>query len=160
MWNILFSVFLKLTVRVRFSWKSFWFRGMDVKLFQYDQEPWASLVAQLVKNLSAMRETWVGKISWRRERLPTPRFWPGEFHGLYSPWGHKESDTTEWLSLSRALVIQCFVKEFMAELKAIRTGLFSWICESVGLAVFCFLLGKCCWAPLIHPLSQHLVPRG
>ena len=27
-------------------------------------------------------------------------FWPGEFHGLYSPWGHKESDTTERLSLS------------------------------------------------------------
>jgi len=27
----------------------------------------------------------VGKISWRRERLPTPVFWPGEFHGLYSP---------------------------------------------------------------------------
>ena len=23
---------------------------------------------------------------WRRERLPTPVFWPGEFHGLYSPW--------------------------------------------------------------------------
>ena len=23
---------------------------------------------------------------------------PGEFHGLYSPWGHKESDTTEQLS--------------------------------------------------------------
>ena len=34
---------------------------------------------------------------WRRERLPTPVFWPGEFHGLYSPWGHKESDT-DWLS--------------------------------------------------------------
>ena len=34
------------------------------------------------------------------ERLPTPVFWPGEFHGLYSPWGHKESDTTEQLSLS------------------------------------------------------------
>ena len=32
----------------------------------------ASLVAQLVKNLPAMWETWVGKISWRRERLPTP----------------------------------------------------------------------------------------
>ena len=40
---------------------------------------------------------WLGKIPWRRERLPTPVFWPGEFHGLYSPWGHKESDTTEWL---------------------------------------------------------------
>ena len=48
---------------------------------------------------------WVGKIPWRRERLPTPVFWPGEFHGRrslagYSLWGHKESDTTEWLSLS------------------------------------------------------------
>ena len=26
------------------------------------------------------------KIPWRRERLRTPVFWPGEFHGLYSPW--------------------------------------------------------------------------
>ena len=25
----------------------------------------------------------VGKIPWRRERLPTPAFWPGEFHRLY-----------------------------------------------------------------------------
>ena len=30
---------------------------------------------------------------------PLPVFWPGEFHGLYSPWGHKESDTAERLSL-------------------------------------------------------------
>ena len=37
----------------------------------------------------------------RRERLPTPVFWPGEFHELYSPWGCKESDRTERLSLSR-----------------------------------------------------------
>ena len=48
---------------------------------------WASLVAQLVKNPPAMWETWVQslawKIPWRRERLPTPVFWPGEFHGLY-----------------------------------------------------------------------------
>ena len=36
----------------------------------------------------------------RRERLPTPVFWPGEFHGLYSPWGLKESDRTELLLLS------------------------------------------------------------
>ena len=33
---------------------------------------------------------WIGKIPWRRERLPTPVFWPGELHGLYGPWGHKE----------------------------------------------------------------------
>ena len=30
-------------------------------------------------------------------------FRPGEFHGLYSPWGHKELDTTEWLSLASEL---------------------------------------------------------
>ena len=57
----------------------------------------ASLVAQLVKNPPAMQKTpfnsWVGKIHWRREQLPSPVFWPGESHGLYSPWGHKESDT-------------------------------------------------------------------
>ena len=29
-----------------------------------------------------------------------PVFWPGEFHGLYSPQGHKELDMTEWLPLS------------------------------------------------------------
>ena len=45
-------------------------------------------------------DPWVGKIPWRMEWLPTPVFWPGEFHGLYSPWGHKESDMTEWLSFS------------------------------------------------------------
>ena len=45
-------------------------------------------------------DSFVGKIPWRRERLPTPVFWPGEFHGLYSPWGWKESDMSKWLSLS------------------------------------------------------------
>ena len=43
---------------------------------------------------------WVKKTPWRREWQPTPVFLPGKFHGQrslagYSPWGHKESDTTE-----------------------------------------------------------------
>ena len=42
------------------------------------------------------------KISWRRKWLPTPVFLPGKSHGQrslvdYSPWGHKELDTTERL---------------------------------------------------------------
>ena len=41
----------------------------------------------------------LGRFPWRRERLPTPVFWPGEFQGLYSPWGPKELDMTERLSL-------------------------------------------------------------
>ena len=57
------------------------------------QYSWAFLVAQFVKNhLQCGRpgfDPWVGKIPWRRERLPTSVFWPGEFHGLYSPWGHR-----------------------------------------------------------------------
>ena len=41
---------------------------------------------------------------WRREWLPTPVLLPGESHGQrslagYNPWGHKESDTTEWLTV-------------------------------------------------------------
>ena len=45
-------------------------------------------------------DPWVGKIPWSKERLPTPVFWPGEFHGLYSSWDLKETDTNERLSLS------------------------------------------------------------
>ena len=42
---------------------------------------------------------WVEKIPWRRAWQPTPVFLPGESHGQsslagYSPWDHKESDTT------------------------------------------------------------------
>ena len=50
-------------------------------------------------------DPWVGKIPWRRKWQPTPVFLPGKSHGRrslvgYSLWGHKKSDTTEWLSLS------------------------------------------------------------
>ena len=41
-------------------------------------------------NVGDLDSIHVGKIPWRREKLPTPGFWPGEFHGLYSPWGDKE----------------------------------------------------------------------
>ena len=73
------------------------------------QYSWASLMAQLVKNPPSMQRPgfnpWVGKIPWKREWLPTSVFWPREFHGLYSPWGHKELDTTKWLSLSPLLYL-------------------------------------------------------
>ena len=60
--------------------------GIDYPL----QYSWASLVAQLVKNPRRPGfDPRAGKIPWRRERLPTPVIWPGEFHGLYSPWGQK-----------------------------------------------------------------------
>ena len=47
---------------------------------------WASLVAQLVKNLLAMQETWVRSLGWEdpleKRKLLTPVFLPGEFPGL------------------------------------------------------------------------------
>ena len=53
--------------------------------YHYPQYTWASLLAQSVKSLPAVRETgfdpWVGKIPWRRAWHPTPVFLPGE-----SPW--------------------------------------------------------------------------
>ena len=61
----------------------------------------------MVKNLPANAgdtrcgfNPWVGKIPWRGKWQPTPVFLLGKSHGQrslvgYSPWGCKESDTTE-----------------------------------------------------------------
>ena len=78
---------------------------------------WASLMAQMIKNLPLGGslwfmillnlkykrpgfDSWVGKILWRSTWQPISEFLPGQFHGQriltgYSPWGHKELDTTE-----------------------------------------------------------------
>ena len=65
-----------------------------------------SLVAQMVKCLSTMWETRVQSLGWEdpleKEMAIHSSTLPGKSHGQrslegYSPWGHKESDTTEWL---------------------------------------------------------------
>ena len=73
-------------------------------------------VAQAIKNLPVMQETRVQSL-YQEDPLEkgmatplflpvfTPVFLPGEFHGQrglmgYSPWGHKERDTTEQITLS------------------------------------------------------------
>ena len=61
-------------------------------------------MTQLVKNPPAMQETWVPSLGWEdpleKGKATHSVFWPGEFHGPYSPWGHKEWDMTEQLSLT------------------------------------------------------------
>ena len=62
----------------------------------------ASLVVRLVKNppVGDLGSTpGLGRCPGEGKGY-TPIPWPGEFHGMYSPWGHKESDTTEPLSLT------------------------------------------------------------
>ena len=65
---------------------------------------WASLVAQRLKRLPAVKEIWVRSLGredpWRRKWQPTPVFLPEESHGRrslvgYSPRGRKECDTTD-----------------------------------------------------------------
>ena len=58
---------------------------------------------------------WVGNILWSRKWQPTLAFLPGKFHGQtslvdYSPWGHKESNTTLWLSMHNHLFVLCICK--------------------------------------------------
>ena len=68
-------------------------------------------MAQTVKNPPTMQETWVWPLDWENHlqegmatyslilawRIP----WTEEPGGLYSPWGRKHSDMTEWLSISQ-----------------------------------------------------------
>ena len=103
---------------------------------------WASLVAQLVKNPPTMQETWIqflGKIPWRRERLPTPVFWPRELHGLYSPWDHKESNTTERLNWTEKLYMKTSRAHRTTKRYCLRRGRFL----SVG--------NDFCWVPSTLP---------
>ena len=65
---------------------------------------YASLIAQLVKNLPAVQEAWVLFLDWKdpleKEVATHSTILAGEFHGQrslegYGPWGRKEWDTTE-----------------------------------------------------------------
>ena len=85
------------------------------------QHSWASLVAQMVKNSPAVPETWVWSLGWEDPleegmathssilawRIPTHR---GAWSLVgYSPWGQKDSDTTERLStIYHCLSIICW----------------------------------------------------
>ena len=85
---------------------------------------WASLVAQMVKDLPATQETLVQSLgredSWRRKWLLTPVILPGEFHGPRSlascSWrGQKESDMTELLSFSPCCCCCCEVASVVSD---------------------------------------------
>ena len=91
-----------------------------VRAKNYSSIVYLSLVAQMVKIcLQCGRpgfDPWVGKILWRRAWQPTPVFLPGESHGQrslvgYTPWGRKESDTTELLN-THTHTLRCIINLF------------------------------------------------
>ena len=76
-----------------------------------------TLVAQLVKNLPTVWETWVQSLGWEdpleKGTAAHSSILAWEF--LYSPWGCKESDMTEWLSL-----------RFTVAMKILHDPIYSW----------------------------------
>ena len=88
--------------------------------------PWASLVAQRLKLLPVMWETWVRSLGLKdplekematRSSILAWRIpWTEELGGLQS-WGRKESDTTEQLRFHFVAVINvtCFYSEYFLQ---------------------------------------------
>ena len=98
-------------------------------------------------------DPWIGKIPWRRKWQPTPVFLPGEFHGQrslvgYGPWGHKESDMTEWLTM--LLNIFCFYWIFIF--------LFLYECPILCSLPICFMLVLFFVRTLSHLPCLYLFP--
>ena len=61
------------------------------------KKEWVSLIAQLVKNLPTMRETWVQSLGWE-DPLEKGKATHSSVLAWRIPWGREESDTTERLA--------------------------------------------------------------
>ena len=74
--------------------------------------------------------TWLSLFTfmhWRRKWQPTPVFMPRKSHGLrslvgYSPWGHKESDMTEWLHFTSHAWLNALLTPSWNSLKCLTKG--------------------------------------
>ena len=89
------------TLREEPSWEhhNSWFQTL-LQSFNYQN----TIVLALKKRQANGTESAAQIHIWSMKEMAThtPVLSPGKFHGLrilvgYSPWGHKESDTTEWL---------------------------------------------------------------
>ena len=100
-------------------------------------------------------DPWVGKIPWRRERLPTPVFWPGEMHGLYSPRSRKEWDTTERLSFHFTSLLLVSVLKILA-LTQVSVKLFQkWISETTTPKTTSLPSLQLCFSKYLHYWKQY-----
>ena len=74
----------------------------------------------MVKNLPAVLETWIWSLC---QEDPLEKGMAREFHGqrglgVYSAWDHKDSDMTEWLTLS---LFQCKNNSFSFEFSSVQS---------------------------------------
>ena len=131
-------------------------------------------MSQLVKNPPTMWETWVRSLGWEdllvKGRLPTPVFWPGEFHGLYSPWGRKESDMPEQLSLHFLSIaynlLPCPIKLFYKLSNITALGVFLSSCDAtvhmlkINKLVYLFSCLICLLSVFHRPSSEPRMTEG
>ena len=92
----------------------------------------------------------VGKIPWKRERLPTPVFWPGEFHGLYNPWGRRVghdwvtftwiSNSVSWIALLASVRIFCLLVRWTESVSLMSCSSFRTPCMVPSLLGFPYSL--------------------
>ena len=97
-WNNVYQMHFKIIIMINVFGITVW----GLPTWHTGEEP----TCQCSRHKRCRFHPWVREIPWGREWQPTPEFLPGEFHGqrslgVFSPWGHKESDTTEQLSLSQ-----------------------------------------------------------
>ena len=84
---------------------------MIVKITIGEEYPWLRQERILLQCKRREFDPRVRKIPWKGASQPTQVFLPGKFHGQsslvgYRPWGPKEADTTEQLTLSLSFVGQ------------------------------------------------------
>ena len=108
----------------------------------------ASHVAQLAKNPPAIQETWVWSLgcedSLEKGKATHSSILAWEFHGLYSLWGGKDSDTTEQLSLHLPLLWSSFPKFIESLLSPVLLGTLFVAVTYICIFGFLFCSLVCC----------------
>ena len=80
--------------------RNLWGRNQDITTFKLASRVETSLMAKTVKNLHVMQETQTQSLNEKDPLEKGMATHSSQRLGGYSPWGHKDSDTTEWLTLS------------------------------------------------------------
>ena len=124
---------------------SFWLSFMEKAMATHSSTPaWKIPWMKEPRRLQSMgslrvRHDWANSLSlftfmhWRRKWQPTPVLLPGKSHGWrslvgYSPWGHKESDTTE---LQHVCLVGCLFLTFQSYRTCLGASLPSTILMSI-----------------------------
>ena len=110
------------------------FKSISSKRIDHLQNVMASLVAQLVKNPPAMRETQVQSLSWE-DPLEKGKATHSSTLPQRIPWGCKEQDTTEQLSLITFVTDRWY---FLMETALV-------VCEIL-----------CCWVIHVEKYTSHM----